>query len=98
MTELRVVHVQARDNAIVNRLNKTKIEKEVDHESDRQDRLRLEGRKKKVEVLERVCRVLSPCLESPYFPFPTPWLPLFQFVAHATLLTDTTPSQQASRD
>jgi hypothetical protein len=31
------------------------VEKEVDHESDRQERLRLEGRKKKVEVLERVC-------------------------------------------
>jgi hypothetical protein len=51
------VHVQTRDNAIVNRLNKTKIEKEVDHESDRQERLRLEGRKKKAEVLERVCLV-----------------------------------------
>jgi hypothetical protein len=38
----------------VNRLNKTKIEKEVDHESERQERLRAEGRKKKVEVLERV--------------------------------------------
>ena len=49
------VHVQTRDNAIVNRLNKTKVEKEVDHESDRQERLRLEGRKKKVEALERVC-------------------------------------------
>jgi hypothetical protein len=48
------VHVQTRDNAIVNRLNKTKVEKEVDHESDRQERLRLEGRKKKVAVLERV--------------------------------------------
>jgi hypothetical protein len=41
----------------VNRLNKTKIEKEVDHESDRQERLRVEGRKKKVEVLERVCPI-----------------------------------------
>jgi hypothetical protein len=38
----------------VNRLNKTKIEKEVDHESERQERLRAEGRKKKAEVLERV--------------------------------------------
>jgi hypothetical protein len=52
---LITVHVQTRDNAIVNRLNKTKVEKEVDHESDRQERLRLEGRKKKVEALERVC-------------------------------------------
>jgi len=56
----QTVHVQTRDNAIVNRLNKTKIEKEVDHESDRQERLRLEGRKKKAEVLERVCLFLLP--------------------------------------
>jgi hypothetical protein len=48
------VHVLTRDNAIVNRLNKTKSEKVVDHESERQDRLREEGKKKKVEALERV--------------------------------------------
>jgi hypothetical protein len=61
------VHVQTRDNAIVNRLNKTK----VDHESDRQERLRLEGRKKKVEVLERVCPSsfsIAPVISS--YPFP----------------------------
>lgn len=50
-----LVHVQTRENAIVNRLNKTKIEKEVDHESERQERLRIEGRKKKAEAVERVC-------------------------------------------
>jgi hypothetical protein len=62
---LITVHVQTRDNAIVNRLNKTKVEKEVDHESDRQERLRLEGRKKKVAVLERVRRSnLNPSLSS----------------------------------
>jgi len=72
MTELTIVHVQSRDNAIVNRLNKTKIEKEVDHESDRQDRLRLEGRKKKVEVLERVCGALSLLLSLSLLPFPSP--------------------------
>ena len=38
----------------MNRLNKTKVEKEVDHEADRQERLRVEGRKKKAEALERV--------------------------------------------
>jgi hypothetical protein len=65
------VHVQTRDNAIVNRLNKTKVEKEVDHESDRQERLRLEGRKKKVEALERVCPSsfsIAPVISS--YPFP----------------------------
>jgi hypothetical protein len=49
-----LVHVQGRENAIVNRLNKTKVEKEVDHESERQERLRVEGRKKKAEAQERV--------------------------------------------
>jgi hypothetical protein len=38
----------------VNRLNKTKAEKEVDHESERQERLRIEGRKKKLDAVERV--------------------------------------------
>ncbi|WVQ78409.1 hypothetical protein IAT38_000495 [Cryptococcus sp. DSM 104549] len=51
--KVKRVHVQSRDNAIVNRLNKTKIEKEVDHESERQERLREEGRKKKAEAIER---------------------------------------------
>jgi hypothetical protein len=50
----RAAHVPARDNAIVNRLNKTKVEKEVDHEGDRQARLKEEGRRKKAEALERV--------------------------------------------
>lgn len=46
--------MSTRDNAIVNRLNKTKVEKEVDHEAERQERLRAEGRKKKAEAIERV--------------------------------------------
>lgn len=50
----RAAHVSTRDNAIVNRLNKTKIEKEIDHEAERQERLRFEGRKKKAEAIERV--------------------------------------------
>jgi hypothetical protein len=49
-----IVHVATRDNAIVNRLNKTKMEKEVDYEQERQDRLKAEGRKKKVAAEERV--------------------------------------------
>jgi len=51
-----IVYVTTRDNAIVNRLNKTKIEKEVDHEGERQERLREEGRRKKAEAAERVRR------------------------------------------
>lgn len=48
------MHVSTRDNATVNRLNKTKVEKEVDHEAERQDRLREEGKKKKAEATDRV--------------------------------------------
>ncbi|KAJ3485390.1 hypothetical protein NLI96_g4989 [Meripilus lineatus] len=33
------VHVPARENPIVNRLNKTKIERQVDHEQERTDRI-----------------------------------------------------------
>ncbi|KAK4683868.1 hypothetical protein P7C73_g6346, partial [Tremellales sp. Uapishka_1] len=52
LTRLLPVHVPARDNAIVNRLNKTKVEKVVDHESERQDRLREEGKRKKIIATE----------------------------------------------
>ncbi len=52
--QVKRVHVAARDNLIVNRLNKTKVETEVDHEEERQDRLREEGRKKKAEAAEQV--------------------------------------------
>jgi hypothetical protein len=48
------VHVPARDNVIVNRLNKTKVEKDVDHEQVRQERLREAGRLKKAEAIENV--------------------------------------------
>jgi hypothetical protein len=58
------VHVQSRDNAIVNRLNKTKTENEVDHESERQERLRIEGRKKKLDAVERVRRLICPISSS----------------------------------
>ena len=48
------MHVPARDNVIVNRLNKTKVEKDVDHEQVRQERLREAGRLKKAEAIENV--------------------------------------------
>lgn len=51
---LIAVKISTRDNAVVNRLNKTKVEREVDHEAERQERLRAEGRKKKSEAIERV--------------------------------------------
>lgn len=51
---IHIAHISTRDNVIVNRLNKTKVEREVDHEAERQERLRVEGRKKKTEAIERV--------------------------------------------
>lgn len=58
------MHVSTRENAIINRLNKTKVEKEVDHEAERQARLKVEGRKKKAAAEERVSRrrVVQPYL------------------------------------
>jgi len=37
------VHIETRQNPIVNRLNKTKVEKQVDHEQDRIDRIKSEN-------------------------------------------------------
>ncbi|KAJ9112151.1 hypothetical protein QFC20_002332 [Naganishia adeliensis] len=50
--KVKRIHVPARDNVIVNRLNKTKVEKEIDHEEVRQERLREAGRQKKAEAIE----------------------------------------------
>ncbi|KEP46845.1 cytoplasmic protein [Rhizoctonia solani 123E] len=47
------VHVPERVNAIVNRLNKTKIVREVDHEQERVDRIKAESAKRKAEALEK---------------------------------------------
>lgn len=48
------VHVAERVNAIVNRLNKTKVVREVDHEQERVDRIKAESAKRKAEALEKV--------------------------------------------
>lgn len=40
-------YVKERQNAIVNRLNKTRVERKVDFEEERQERERALGRKKK---------------------------------------------------
>ncbi|OCH87328.1 cytoplasmic protein [Obba rivulosa] len=42
-SDKRVIHVAKRENAIVNRLNKTKVVKEVDHEQERIDRIKKES-------------------------------------------------------
>ena len=48
------VHVDERDNRIVNRLNKTKIERNVDHEEERIDRIKQENAVKRAAAAEKV--------------------------------------------
>lgn len=69
---MNTVHVPKRENAIVNRLNKTKAEREVDHEQERVDRLKKEQQVKRVEAAARVRAIpqysfLTPYLFPPYF-------------------------------
>ncbi|KAG7088884.1 hypothetical protein E1B28_012831 [Marasmius oreades] len=47
------VHIAKRENPIVNRLNKTKIEKEVDHEQERVDRIKKETALRRAAAAER---------------------------------------------
>ena len=49
------VHVAARENPIVNRLNKTKVEREVDHEAEKTLRLQEEASKRRAEMAAKVC-------------------------------------------
>ena len=48
------VHVAKRENAIVNRLNKSKVEREVDHEQERVDRIKRENAVKRAAAAEKV--------------------------------------------
>ncbi|KAI0042598.1 DUF814-domain-containing protein [Auriscalpium vulgare] len=52
------IHVKTRENPIINRLNKTKVVREVDHEAERIDRLRAEGAVKRAEAARKVCAAL----------------------------------------
>jgi len=47
------VHVEKRENPIVNRLNKTKVEKVVDHEQEKQDRLKAESAQRRAEAAKQ---------------------------------------------
>ena len=53
-TSLESVHVAKRENVIVNRLNKTKVEREVDHEQERVDRIKRENASKRAAAAEKV--------------------------------------------
>ncbi|KAG2125800.1 cytoplasmic protein [Suillus clintonianus] len=46
------VHIQKRENMIVNRLNKTKVEKVVDHEQERVDRIKKENAEKRATAAQ----------------------------------------------
>jgi len=48
--KVKRVHVETRQNPIVNRLNKTKVEKQVDHEQERIDRIKAENAVKRAAV------------------------------------------------
>jgi len=51
--KVKRVHVASRENAIVNRLNKTKVEREVDHEHERIDRIKRENAVKRAAVAQK---------------------------------------------
>lgn len=48
-----IVYIEKRENAIVNRLNKTKVEREVNHEQERVDRLKKETAIKRAAAAEK---------------------------------------------
>ena len=51
---ITTVYVEKRENPIVNRLNKTKEERQVDHEQERVDRIKKENAIKRVAAAEKV--------------------------------------------
>ncbi|KAF8551137.1 cytoplasmic protein [Imleria badia] len=52
-SDKRVFHVPKRENSIVNRLNKTKVEKVVDHEQEKIDRVKKENAEKRTIAAQR---------------------------------------------
>jgi hypothetical protein len=57
LLNIRSVHVETRQNPIVNRLNKTKVEKQVDHEQERIDRIKGENAVKRAATAAKVGRL-----------------------------------------
>lgn len=49
-----IVHVAERENAVVNRLNKTKVERLVDHEQEKIDRIKRETAIRRTTAAEKV--------------------------------------------
>ena len=50
------VYIPKRENVIVNRLNKTKVERQVDHEQERQERVKKENAVKRAAAAAQVRR------------------------------------------
>lgn len=48
------MHIAKRENVIVNRLNKTKVERQVDHEQERVDRIKAETNVRRAAAAEKV--------------------------------------------
>ncbi|KAF8073581.1 cytoplasmic protein [Lyophyllum atratum] len=51
--KVKRVHVIKRENVVVNRLNKTKVEKVVDHEQERVDRIKAESAVRRAAAAEK---------------------------------------------
>ncbi|RDB14871.1 Coiled-coil domain-containing protein 25 [Hypsizygus marmoreus] len=51
--KVKRVHVAKRENPIVNRLNKTKVEKVVDHEQEKVDRIKAESAIRRAQAAEK---------------------------------------------
>ncbi|TFK27684.1 cytoplasmic protein [Coprinopsis marcescibilis] len=51
--KVKRIYIETRENAIVNRLNKTKVEREVDHEQERVDRVKKENAVKRAAANDR---------------------------------------------
>ncbi|KAI0036282.1 DUF814-domain-containing protein [Vararia minispora EC-137] len=52
-SDKRVLHVAKRENAIVNRLNKTKTVRDVDHEAERVERLKCEAAERRAAAVQK---------------------------------------------
>ena len=63
-TSLDSVHVAKRENAIVNRLNKTKDDREVDHEQEYTNRTKRENARKRAAADEKVPNFENPFIRS----------------------------------
>ena len=65
--QVKRVFVHQRENPIVNRLNKTRVERKPDLREEKEERDKVLRRQQQASQQERVC--LHPLLHIPYFPY-----------------------------